>query len=645
MKKKYRIKRGLAFKFSLTILSVVVVTFLAILFYNYYVSKKTIETSVELNAKNLSSSVLNQIKTKLYSAQEIPENVAIFIETTPQNEKGLKNMLYSIVKGNPEIYGSTISYEPYQFDKTMYWFGPYYCHLNDSIKYSDLGKGYDYFKWSWYQTPKIQNKPIWSKPYFDEGGGNVLMITYSVPFYRNVNNEKKFNGIVTIDISLEFLQKYISEIKVYEKGYIFMITSDGSYIAHPNSSYILKETIFSLSKKYNDNSVAEVGKKMTSGRSGFEDYFSYSLNKKCKIYYAPLDSTGATPWSLGVVIPEDELFSDLNSVTKQLFYIGLIGYLITLFLIIFFSNRITLPLRKFASATVDIGDGDFNANLPDIKSKDEIGVLSNSFKLMQTKLIDYIDNLKTTTAAKEKIEQELSIAREIQESIIPHQFPKAKEFELFAMLKPARDVGGDLYDFFMIDDDHLCFAIGDVSGKGVPAALFMAITKTLLRAKASITLKPDIILMRMNNELCKDNDASMFVTFFLGILNIKTGELEYCNAGHNPPLIHKEKEGFNYFNIDKNIPLGITENFEMRTSTLFLKPEDIFFLYTDGVTEAMNFENIEFSEEKLLKTLTSLKDESVTTILKNLMFSVELHAGGADQSDDITMMIVKFTGN
>jgi sigma-B regulation protein RsbU (phosphoserine phosphatase) len=644
MKSKYRIKRGLAFKFSLTILSCVVVTFLAILIYNYNVSHRTIIESVEQNTKNLSSSILNQIKTKLYSAQEIPENVAVFIETTPQNEKELKQMLSSIVKGNPEIYGSTISYEPYQFDKSKYWFGPYYYHLNDSIKYSDLGKGYDYFKWNWYKTPKSENRAIWSKPYFDEGGGNILMITYSVPFYRSYNNEKKFTGIVTIDISLEFLQKYISQFKIFDRGYIFMITGDGSYIAHPNSSYILKETIFSVSKKYNDKSVEELGKKMISGKTGFEEYYSYSLNEECKIFYAPLDSMGSTGWSIGVVIPKDELFSELYSVTKQLFFIGLIGYILTLFLIIFFSNRITLPLRKFASATVDIGDGDFNAYLPDIKSKDEIGVLSNSFKTMQSKLIDYIANLKTTTAAKEKIEQELSIAREIQESIIPHHFPKAKEFELFALLKPARDVGGDLYDFFMIDDDHLCFAIGDVSGKGVPAALFMAITKTLLRAKASITLKPDIILMRMNNELCKDNDTSMFVTFFLGILNIRTGELEYCNAGHNPPLIHREKEGFNYFNIDKNIPLGITENFEMRTNTMYLKPEDIFFLYTDGVTEAMDPDNQEFSDEKLLNTLSSLKDESVTTILKNLLFSVEMHAGGADQSDDITMMVVKFTG-
>lgn len=644
MKNKYKIKRGLAFKLSVTILSCVVITFLAILIYNYNVSHRTIIESVEQNTKTLSSSVLNQIKTKLYSAQEIPENVATFIETTPNSESELKNMLSAVVRANPEIYGSTISYEPYQFEKSKYWFGPYYYRSNDSIKYSDLGENYDYFRWSWYTIPKKENKAVWSKPYFDEGGGNILMITYSVPFYRTENNNKVFNGIVTIDISLDFLQEYIKEFKIYDKGYIFMITGDGSYIAHPNKSYILKETIFSVAKKYNDKKVDEIGQKMIHGKSGFEDYHSYSLNEECKIYYAPLDSVGNTGWSIGIVIPQDELFSELNSVTKHLFYIGLIGYLIIFVLIIFFSNKITSPLRNFASATVDIGKGDFNADLPDIKTKDEIGVLSNSFKLMQGKLIDYIANLKTTTAAKEKIEQELSVAREIQESIIPHHFPKMKEFELFAILKPARDVGGDLYDFFMIDEDHLCFAIGDVSGKGVPAAIFMAITKTLLRAKASVEKKPNSILMKMNNELCKDNDTSMFVTFFLGILNIRTGELEYSNAGHNPPLIHVAKEGFNYFNIDKNIPLGITENFELSINKIMLKPDDVFFLYTDGVTEAMNNDNVEFSEEKLVQTLTAHKDESVTTLLKNLLFSVELHAGGAEQSDDITMLIVKYTG-
>jgi sigma-B regulation protein RsbU (phosphoserine phosphatase) len=644
MKIKHKIKRGLAFKLSLTILSSVVITLIAILIYNYYVSKKSIYENAEENAKNLSSSLLNQIKINLVQSQEIPENVATFIESTRLSDNGINGMLEKVIRRNPEIYGSTISFEPYQFDKNKYWFGPYYYRSFDSVKYSDLGDGYDYFKWPWYTIAKKENKAVWSKPYFDEGGGNILMLTYSVPFYRKENNKEVFNGIVTIDLSLEFLQKYIHEFKIYENGYIFMLTDDGSYIAHPNKSYILKETIFTVAEKYKDTGYLEIGKKMIKGKTGFDDYFSQSLRKDCKIYYAPLGLSGSSGWSVGVVIPEDELYADLNGVTMELFLIGLIGYIIILILIIFFANRITSPLRDLASATTDFGDGDFNAALPDIQSKDEIGVLSNSFKLMQTKLIDYIANLKTTTAAKEKIEQELSVAREIQESIIPHNFPKMKEFELFALLKPARDVGGDLYDFFMIDDDHLCFAIGDVSGKGVPAALFMAITKTLLRAKSSITKKPQEIIMKMNDDLCKDNETSMFVTFFLGVLNIRTGELEYCNAGHNPPLIHKEDDGFNYFNIDRNIPLGITEEFEMTTNTMFLKPNDIFFIYTDGVTEAMDNDNIEYSEMKLVKTLSEHKDDSVTSMLKNMLFSVEMHAGGADQSDDITMMVVKYLG-
>jgi sigma-B regulation protein RsbU (phosphoserine phosphatase) len=644
MRTKHKIKRGLAFKLSLTILSSVVITLIAILIYNYYVSKKSIYDNAEENAKNLSSSLLNQIKIKLIQSQEIPENVATFIESTTLSDKGINGMLKDVVKRNPEIYGSTISFEPYQFEKNKYWFGPYYYRSVDSVKYSDLGVGYDYFKWPWYTIAKKESKAVWSKPYFDEGGGNILMLTYSVPFYRNENNKEVFNGIVTVDLSLEFLQKYIHAFKIYETGYIFMLTEDGSYIAHPNKSYILKETIFTVSEKYKDTGYLEIGKKMIAGKTGFDDYFSQSLRKDCKVYYAPLGLTGSSGWSVGVVIPEDELYADLNGVTMELFLIGLIGYIIILILIIFFANRITSPLRDLASATTDFGDGDFNAALPDIQSKDEIGVLSNSFKLMQTKLIDYIANLKTTTAAKEKIEQELSVAREIQESIIPHHFPKMKEFELFALLKPARDVGGDLYDFFMIDDDHLCFAIGDVSGKGVPAALFMAITKTLLRAKSSITKKPQEIIMKMNDDLCKDNETSMFVTFFLGVLNIRTGELEYCNAGHNPPLIRKDDEGFNYFNIDRNIPLGITEEFDMTTNTMFLKPNDIFFIYTDGVTEAMDNDNIEYSEMKLVKTLSDHKDDSVNSMLKNMLFSVEMHAGGADQSDDITMMVVKYLG-
>ena len=345
--------------------------------------------------------------------------------------------------------------------------------------------------------------------------------------------------------------------------------------------------------------------------------------------------------SSGITIPKDQ------PVSLKLFIIGVVGYILTLTLIIILANRITMPLRTLASATYEIGKGDFSAKLPVISSTDEIGVLSHSFCIMQENLMKYIANLKKTTAAKEKIEQELSIAHEIQQSLLPHKFPHLKQIDLYATLIPAKEVGGDLYDFFFIDEKHLCFAIGDVSGKGVPAALFMAVIKTLLRAKVSLTIDPAKVFNAMNADLCKDNESCMFVTFFLGVLNIETGVLEYCNAGHNPPLIYTANKGFYYLNTESShLPLGVMVDVNYVENRLGLLPEDIFFLYTDGVTEAMNIDDIQFSEEKLLNVLNKNKnkDKTVSDIVNNVKMAVEQYVSGMVQSDDITMLVFKYNG-
>jgi len=263
---------------------------------------------------------------------------------------------------------------------------------------------------------------------------------------------------------------------------------------------------------------------------------------------------------------------------------------------------------------------------------------------MQDNLIKYIDNLQVTTAAKEKMQSELDIAKNIQQSILPHNFPEMKEFEIYAALLPAREVSGDLYDFFMLDDEHFCFAIGDVSGKGVPASLFMAITKTLLRAKIKLSRNSAEVMKAINEEVSRENESMMFVTFLLCILNIKTGELEYCNAVHNPPLVHTAEKGFYYLRADVVYPpLGVSQaNYE--SLKLKLHPEDIFFMYTDGITEAMSSDFVEFSEEKLIEVITRNKEENVVSLVNNVKSAVQGHASGADQSDDITIVALKYNG-
>jgi adenylate cyclase len=245
----------------------------------------------------------------------------------------------------------------------------------------------------------------------------------------------------------------------------------------------------------------------------------------------------------------------------------------------------------------------------------------------------------------QRIESELNIAKEIQMGVIPKifpAFPDQDSFDLFASLIPAREVGGDLYDFFLMDEDHLCFTIGDVAGKGVPASLFMVITRTLIKNLVKYYSSPADLMARINEILCIDNPRSLFVTLFIGILDLKTGKLIYANGGHNPPVQFSDNDGV-YFNNESSGPVvGVIEDLSYEELTLTLKPGDAIFLYTDGVTEAMNKNKREFSATYLLKICKTIEKESTSHVVKTILQKVRNHAGTIRQSDDIAMMMIRF---
>ena len=272
-----------------------------------------------------------------------------------------------------------------------------------------------------------------------------------------------------------------------------------------------------------------------------------------------------------------------------------------------------------------------------------------AISLIQLSIKRFIENLKAETQARERIESELRVARDIQASMLPQQFPPfpdRKEIDIFALMDPAKEVGGDFYDFFFIDKNRLCVIIGDVSGKGVPAALFMAISKTLLKTEAMLGLRADEIIFRVNNILYPENKACMFVTLFCMILNTETGELEFSNGGHNPPLICGENRCFDFFEVPKGCVVGVMENSKFTCKQIMLKRNDIIFLYTDGVTEAMNPQNQLFTEGRLRENLENSKEKH--TDLKELIVAmregIRTYANGAVQSDDITMVALRYHG-
>jgi sigma-B regulation protein RsbU (phosphoserine phosphatase) len=266
---------------------------------------------------------------------------------------------------------------------------------------------------------------------------------------------------------------------------------------------------------------------------------------------------------------------------------------------------------------------------------------------MKESLKDYIQRLTETTASKERIESELMIAHDIQMSILPKTFPPfpdREEFDIYAMIHPAREVGGDFYDFFLIDHDHLCFVIGDVSGKGVPASLFMAVTKTLIKATSSNGIAPGEILTRVNRELSQGNEACMFATIFCGVLNTSTGEIFYANGGHNYPLVLREGSEATWLEGSSGIVVGGVENATYETGQAILQPGDSIFLYTDGVTEAMNEKEEFFSDDRLRTTITLFQGHPPKELISGVAGEIARFSQNMPQADDIAMMMIRFCG-
>jgi len=638
-------KKSLAFKIaSLTLLGTACI-FFAVFFYNYTISRQTVLKTVEDNTRYLTLSTVHKIENTLLGIEKVPLYLAASLESQVYTRDILLKGIENVLNTNPEIYGAMVAFEPFSFDPQSRYYAPYICRKGDQLQSYDAETNFNYSFWDWYLIPRELGSPIWSEPYFDTEGGNIVMTTFSVPFYRKIHDEKVFSGVVTADLSLKWLKNIISEIKIYQSGYAFLISQTGVFVSHPNKDLIMNESIFSIAEATGDMELRNIGRNMIHGKEGFVPLNRNLTGKISRMYYAPLPSTG---WSVGVVVLEDELFAALKSLTLKLVLIGAVGFTMLFLVIVFISGKMIRPISVLADKTAEIAKGNLDIDLPVSKSNDEIGDLTTSFENMRSALKEYIVDLKETTAIKERIESELKVAHTIQMSFLPKHFPpfpEKQEFDIYATLIPAREVGGDLYDFFLLDDKHLFFSIGDVSGKGVPAALFMAVTKTLMKGIASENLTPSDILERTNRELCVDNDTMMFCTVFCCILNFETGELAYSNAGHNPPLIISAEHKPEWLKVAPEVMLGVMEDVGYKTQLTTLKPGSSLILYTDGVTEAMDHENKLYSNDRLIQMLEMEKSDCAQELVENIVLSVREFVGAVAQSDDITVLALTFKGD
>ncbi len=539
---------------------------------------------------------------------------------------------------------------------------------NFKIKFSEYSNDYDPRETIWYKEIEKHQKLMLTDYYQAVEG--YLEVTFGTPYY----DKDGFAGVAAVSISLESFNREINENKFNKKEINFALNDKGEIIASSEDSgmfEVLKSHIDL--RKSNNPTIAKEATNMVSGKN---DVALVSIKgKEYYLAYAPMLSID---WSFGILIEKEEVIksakeikslvltqsesfeNSLETYYKNHFYQIISALLIFLILLlalnIKYSQRYTNPIIELTASVKEIAKGNLD-NQISIKTGDEVEELADSVNNMTIDLKSYMENLSRVTAEKERITTELNVARNIQASMLPNvdpDFSNKKEFDLAVYMNPAKEVGGDFYDFYMLDDKHLAITVADVSGKGVGAALFMSISKSILKNNAQIAYsdgkepKLEAIIRQTNLQLNENNDEAMFVTVFFGVLDLNTGELIYVNAGHKTPLIrHKEDGKFNYVqDVKKSGIIGFSPITKYNEHKITLNAGDMLFLYTDGITEAMNSQRELFNENRLKVSLESIQDDSkASEILSTVYKAVNSFTSDAEQYDDITMLGLVYKGN
>lgn len=633
-------------RISLMVMLIATVIFAAASVFFYNAARERVTEEAKKEAMLSLDRVILRIDKELQSVETAVANNVWQVEHYRDRPDSLYTVLRRMIDANPVIVGSAIAFEPDFFPSKGYFFSPYVYRDGEKMKQKQLGNdNYEYHYMDWYEIPKLLDTPYWSEPYFDTGGNETIMTTYSLPLH---NKDGNIFAIFTADISLEWLTKEVNSLQLYPGSHNFMIGRGGTYITHPDPKKVLTTTVFTYTQEVGDTTTVNAARRVIAGergyvsRKGIDGSLVHNEHSDSYLFYAPISRNG---WSLLTLCTYNDIFAGVEHIRNMMILICFVGVVILWVFCFWSMRRATRPLLSLAEATAGIAQGNLDAALPPMKQRhDELGMLYSSFGNMQSSLKAYIEELAVTTANKERIDSELRIASEIQMGMLPKTyppFPERKEIDLYAKLIPAKEVGGDLYDF-LLEGDMLYFTVGDVSGKGVPASLLMAVTRILFRTVSPRLKEPAAIVASINESINETNEAEMFVTIFLGRLNLKTGNLSYCNAGHNPPVVCMPGEEPSILPVIPNIPLGLFPAFDYKGQETVIRGGESLFVYTDGVTEAENRDKQFFSDEQLQKILKEMVGEDAKSTVDNLLTAVQKFADGEPQSDDLTMLCLKY---
>jgi sigma-B regulation protein RsbU (phosphoserine phosphatase) len=592
------------------------------------------ETSVEREARALNA--------KLREVARIALDTANFLELHPDIEPP---RLFDLVRRNVAadrlVYGAAIAFLP-SASPTGGLFSPYAFRKSvDEIAVMDIGRdGYDYTaaRWQWWQRPFERGYGVWTDAYLDEGAGNVWMVTFSAPFRRDGIPI----GVATVDVELPTLRALLFNAEAQRRK-LFVLGADLRMVfAHDSAD--IGTPLQTIAERSGRSDILALGRKMLAKAAlGHTVAAGWDSPDRQWIFYAPVVSAG---WVLGLRVDERRVFGAVRAQAAD----AAVGLVVTLALIalgvIFVTRRITAPLARLTAAAQRVAQGDMSVELKP-KGDDEIARLSRSFNHMAQAIVEREQALVAETAAREKIETELALAKELQRSMLPPAQAHDAAFgryDVAAVLEPARAVGGDFFDYVVTSDGRLMFVIADVSDKGVPAALFMVRAHTLLRSLAQAPVSPSALLATMNNALCADNDRCMFVTLACGALELAGGRLELANAGHEPALRVRADGRLEWLAVDNGPALGLIENTPYPRAEFRLEAGDALVLYTDGVSEAFDPEKRAFGRDGLEIAVRAQARASALDLCAGVIAEVRRFTAGAEQSDDLTLLVLRWHG-
>ena len=543
-----------------------------------------------------------------------------------------------VVSQNPNILGCGVAFEPDYYPQKGKWFEPYVARnkKGEIVCLQLAGPDYDYFQFDWYKQTIAKGENFWSDPYSDEDGLQTKVCGFSQP----VKDENgRIVGAFIFNLSLRWLKdKLMKRDREENLGSVFIDESDEnifySFIIDRHGTYIVPPEKYDSLDGHTAKLILEDHQQLVESRMNGEDVVMFHEK-----FLNP-------DWTIVLVVPSYFYYKVIHRLC-----IGLIVLIIICLAAVYFASRkaikgIARPLVNFAEASKEIAKGNFYGTLPEVESKDEIGLLHDSFSNMQHSLIEYVKELKETTATNAAIKEELRIASNIQMSMMPKIFPpypERNDIDIFGFLKPAKAVGGDLFDFF-IRDEKLFFCIGDVSGKGIPASLFMTVAINFFNAISAHETKPDKILTQMNEIMFKHNDTCMFVTLFIGVLDLTTGHLNYCNGGHLPPLLFSDTD-VTMLTLKPSNPVGVLSGIIFKGEETDIAPMSTIFLCTDGLTEAENAGRKLYGKERLIdvaQKAVAANQVKPHELIDHYLQSVHEYVGDAEQSDDLTMLAIRY---